>query len=144
MYSLTINLDKCKLGVSSLKYLGHHIDATRKKPIADKVQAIMNFSKPYNRRQLQRLIDVIAFYKKFIFNCLEITRLIFALLLLHKYLIKEIEWTRDTDDAFLEVVNKLCFPVSLAFTVKNAPICLVTEASDVAAELCCIIKSMMR
>ena len=47
-YSLTINLDKCKFGVSSLDYLGDHIDATRIKPIADKVQAIVNFPKPSN------------------------------------------------------------------------------------------------
>ena len=78
--SLTINLDKCKFGVSSFDYLGHHIDATGIKPIADKVQAIVSFPEPFNMRQLQRLIDVIAFYKKFILNCSEITRPIFALL----------------------------------------------------------------
>ena len=54
-YSLTTNLDKCKFGVSSLDYLGHHIDATGIKPIADKVQAIVNFPKPSNMRQLRRL-----------------------------------------------------------------------------------------
>ena len=73
-YSLIINLDKCKFGVSSLNYLGHHIDATGIKPIADKVQAIVNFPKPLNMRQLRRLIGMIAFYKKFIPNCSEITR----------------------------------------------------------------------
>ena len=106
-YSLTINLDKCKFGVSSLNYLGHHIDATGIKPIADKVQAIVNFPKPSNMRQLRRLIGMIAFYKKFISNCSEITRPIFALLSPHKYSKKAIEWTKDADDAFQEVLNKL-------------------------------------
>ena len=84
-YSLTINLDKCKFGVSSLDHLGHHIDATGTKPIADKVQDTVNFFKPSNMRQLRRLIGMIAFYKKFIHNCSEITRPIFALLSPHKY-----------------------------------------------------------
>ena len=51
-YSLTVNLDKCKFGVSSLDYLGHHIDVTGIKPNADKVKAIVNFPKPSNMRKL--------------------------------------------------------------------------------------------
>ena len=43
-YSLTINLDKCKFSVSSLDYLGHHIDATGIKPIAHKVKGYGEFS----------------------------------------------------------------------------------------------------
>ena len=79
-YSLTINLDKCKFGVLSLDYLGHHIDATGIKPIADKVQAIVSFPKASNMRQFRRLIGMTAFFKKFIPNCFEIARPIFALL----------------------------------------------------------------
>ena len=86
-----------------LDYLDHHIDAIGIKPIADKVQAIVNFPKPSNTRQLQPLIDMIAFYKKFIPNCSEITRPIFALLSPHKYSKKAIEWTKDADDVFQEV-----------------------------------------
>ena len=62
-YSLASTLDKCKFSVSSLVYLGHHIDATGIKPIAGKVQAIVSFPKPSNIRQLRRLIDMIAFTK---------------------------------------------------------------------------------
>ena len=120
-------MDKCKFGVSSLEYLGHHIDATGIKPIADKVQAIVNFPTPSNMRQLRRLIGMIAFYKKFIPNCSEITRPIFALLLPDEYSKKAIEWTKDADDAFQEVLNKLCSPVTLTFPVENAPTYLVTD-----------------
>ena len=60
-------------------------------------------------RQLRRLIGMIAFYKKFIPNCSEITRPIFALLLPHKYSKKAIEWTNDADDAFQELLKFLLF-----------------------------------
>ena len=131
-YSLTINLDKCKFVVLSLDCLGHHIDAAGMKPIANKVQAIVNFPKSSNMRQLRRLIGMIAFYKKFIPNCSEITRPIFSLLSPHKYSKKAIEWTKDADDAFQEVLNKLCSPVTLDFPVENAPTYLVIDASNVA------------
>ena len=118
-----------------MDYLGHHIDATGIKPIADKVQTIVNFPKPSNMRHLRRLIGMIAFYKKFILNCSEITRPIFALLSPHKYSKKSIELTKDAEDAFQEVLNKLCSPVTLAFPVENAPTYLVIDASNVAAVL---------
>ena len=116
-----------------MDYLGHHIDATGIKSFADKVQAIVNFPKPSNMRQLRRLIGMIAFYKKFIASCSEITRPIFALLSPHKYSKKAIEWTKDADDAFQEVLKKFYSPVTLVFPVENAPTNLVTVASNVAA-----------
>ena len=76
---------------------------------------------------------MIAFYKKFIPNCSEIIRPIFALLPPHRYSKKAIEWTKDADDAFQEVLNKLCSAVTLAFPVENAPTYFVTVASNVAA-----------
>ena len=126
-------MDKCKFGVLSLDYLDHHIDATGAKPIADKAQAIINFPTPSNMRQLQCLNGIIVFYKTFIPNCSEITRPIFALLSPHKYSKKAIEWTKDAEDAFQEVLSKLCSPVTLAFPVENAPTYLITDASNVAA-----------
>ena len=65
-------------------------------------------------------------------NCSEIVRPIFALLSPHKYLKKAIEWTKDVDDAFQKVLNKLCSPVTLAFPVENAPTYLAADASNVA------------
>ena len=44
-------MDKCEFGVF-LDYLGHHVDTTEIKSIADKVQAIVNFPKPFNMQQL--------------------------------------------------------------------------------------------
>ena len=116
-----------------MNYLGHDIDATGIKSIADKVQAIVNFPKPSNMRQLRRLIGMIAFYKKFIPNCSEIATPILALLSPHKYSKKAIEWTKDADDAFQGVLNKLCSTVTLVFPVENARTYLVTDASNVAA-----------
>ena len=135
-------MDKYKFDVSFLDYFGHHFDATGIKPIADKAQAIVNFFKPSNMRQLRRLIDMNAFYKKFIPNYSEITRPIFALLSPHKYSKKTIEWTKDWDDAFQELLEKLCSSITWLFqsrTVQHISL-LMLEMS--LLELCCIKRSM--
>ena len=39
-YSLTINLQKCKFGVTSIDYLGHHIDSSGITLLSEKLTAI--------------------------------------------------------------------------------------------------------
>ena len=50
----------------------------------------------------------------------------------HKFSKKPVLWTEDADNAFHNIISKLCSPVTLAFPVKNAPTYLVTDASNVA------------
>ena len=107
--------------MSFFSHLGHHIDATGIKSTAGKVQTVVNLPEFSNMRQLQRLISLIASYKKFIPNSLKITWLIFALLSPYEYTKQDIECTKDEDDAFQEVINKSCSPVTSAFPVENAP-----------------------
>ena len=52
-YSLTINPQKCKFGVASIDYLGHHIDSFGITPLREKLTAVQNFPKPSNKRQLK-------------------------------------------------------------------------------------------
>lgn len=52
--NLTINLDKCEFFRSSLKYLGYVVDANGLRTDPDKVEAILNFATPTNRKELKR------------------------------------------------------------------------------------------
>ena len=117
-YSLTINLQKCKLGVTSIDYIGHHIDSSGITPLSEKLTAIQNFLKPSNMRRLRRFVGMIAFYKKFIPKCA--TK-------------KAVLWNDEAEKAFHEIIAKISSPVTLAYPVKNAPTYLVTDASEIAA-----------
>ena len=106
-YSLTINLQKCKFVVTSIDYLGHHIDSSGYTPLREKLTAIHNFPKPSNMRQLRRFVGIIAFSKKFIPKCAEIMRPIYALLSPQRYSKKAVLWNDEAEKAFHEIIAKI-------------------------------------
>ena len=53
---------------SSVKYLGHIIDAKGLHPLASKLEAIQNAPAPTNVNELQSFIGLISYYGKFLSN----------------------------------------------------------------------------
>ena len=68
-YGLTINPKKCVFGATSLKFLGHYIDADGIKPLPSKVQAILEHPAPQSLKSLRRFLGIINYYCRFIPNC---------------------------------------------------------------------------
>ncbi|BHF81042.1 hypothetical protein SprV_0702417100 [Sparganum proliferum] len=50
---------RCVLGVPSLDFLGHHVDAQGLRPLSSKVEAIRDFPPPTSKRQLQRFLGMV-------------------------------------------------------------------------------------
>nr|VZI33372.1 unnamed protein product [Spirometra erinaceieuropaei] len=63
------NPSKCVLGVPSLEFLGHLVDSHGIRPLPSKVAAIWDFPLPTSKRQLQRLLGMVKFYRRFLANC---------------------------------------------------------------------------
>ncbi len=53
-FSLTLNLAKCEFGRATVTYLGKQVGQGEVRPIAAKVQAIVQFPVPTTKRQLRR------------------------------------------------------------------------------------------
>jgi len=51
--NLTLKLSKCKFAAAELDYLGHHIGLGKLQPHKQKVQALLQFPCPMNRKSLQ-------------------------------------------------------------------------------------------
>ncbi|GFT23914.1 retrovirus-related Pol polyprotein from transposon 297 [Trichonephila clavipes] len=64
-YGLKLNLDKCVLGKTSVKFLGCLITAEGVKPLPDKVEAIANFPKPDTISQLRHFLSMLNFNRRF-------------------------------------------------------------------------------
>ena len=60
--------DKCEFMVSSVKYLGHIIDANGLHPTPDKFKAVRNASAPQNVTQLKGYLGLLTYYSKFLPN----------------------------------------------------------------------------
>ena len=66
--NLTVNLCKSDFCQATIKYLGHVVGQGSVKPIFAKVESIMNFPIPANKKQLMRFLGMAGFYRKFCKN----------------------------------------------------------------------------
>ncbi|BHF58233.1 hypothetical protein SprV_0100118400 [Sparganum proliferum] len=65
----TLHPAKRVLGATSLEFLGHLIDSNGIRPPPLKVAAIRDFPLLTSKRQLQRLLGIVKFYRRFLPNC---------------------------------------------------------------------------
>ena len=65
-HGVVINPHKCLFGVSSLNFLGHHIDRQGVTPLQDKVQVVRDFPQPTSQRKLQEFMGLVNFYHRFL------------------------------------------------------------------------------
>ncbi|BHF64304.1 hypothetical protein SprV_0200730600 [Sparganum proliferum] len=71
-FGVIINPSRCVLGVPSLEFLGHHIESEVLRPLFFKAEAIRDFPPPTSKRQLQRFLGMVNFYRRFLSNCADL------------------------------------------------------------------------
>jgi len=65
-YGIQLNPTKCIIGASQVKFLGYLVSAEGTQPLPEKVQAIRNFKKHENIKQLRQFLGTINFYRRFV------------------------------------------------------------------------------
>ena len=133
-YGLSINVDKCEFGKSELTFLGHKISKDGIEPLAEKVDAIKNFSIPTSVKKLRTFLGMVNHYRRFIKGC--------ALVLkpLETLLAKSasnrgglLPFTEVEIEAFNTIKMKLADACMLVHPKHDAPTCLATDASQEGA-----------
>ena len=71
-YGLVIKRTKCVFGVSSINFLGHHVNAKGIVPLPEKVRAIRDFPRLSTVKGLQEFLGMINFYHRFVPHVAEI------------------------------------------------------------------------
>ena len=71
--NITLKIDKSKFITQRLPFLGYILSETGITPSPEKVEAIQNFPKPRNVRQLQSFLGICNYYRKFQQNYSELT-----------------------------------------------------------------------
>nr|VZI05960.1 unnamed protein product [Spirometra erinaceieuropaei] len=71
-FGVDINPSKCVLGVHSLEFLDHQVDSEGLRPLPSKVEAVRNFPPPTSKRQLQRFLGMVNFYRRYLPNCADL------------------------------------------------------------------------
>ena len=131
-HGIIINPNKCLFGVSSLEFLGHHIDTHGISPLPAKVQAVQDFPQPQSQCQLRRFIGLVNFYHRFIPHCAELMRLLHSLLTAGKAKNQTLTWTDEAQVSFNATKEALAKASLLSYPKTDAPTCLMTDASDTA------------
>ena len=128
---IVVNTNNCVLGVKELDFLKHHIDQNGITPLQSKVQAIHDFPQTNSQRQLQRFMGMINFYHRFIPHGAELLHPLHALIN-PKFKALDLNWDHNTSTTFLAAKQALANATLLVYPQSNAPICVMTYASDIA------------
>ena len=96
---LTINLVKSEFGHAHLIFLGHVVRQGQIKPVAAKVEAIVNFPVPNNKKECLRFLGMTGYYRKFCRNFSSVAAPLTNLLRKdHAYV-----WDENCDKAFTKI-----------------------------------------
>src|SRR4030095_1065017 len=67
-HQLYAKLSKCTFFANSIEYLGHIVDGEGLRPNPQLIQALMDFPRPTNLKELQSFLGLATYYRKFIAN----------------------------------------------------------------------------
>lgn len=103
-FSLTLNLAKCEFGRATVTYLGKQLSQGEVRPVADKVQAIVQFPVPNSKRQLRRFLGMAGYYRGFCKNFSDVVLPLTNLLCQNR----DYVWSDECQIAFESVKSLLC------------------------------------
>ncbi|BHF84234.1 hypothetical protein SprV_0902738500 [Sparganum proliferum] len=126
---VVINPSKCVLGVPSLEFLGHQVDSEGLRPLPSKVYAVRKFPPPTSKRQLQRFLGMVNFYRRFLPNCADLMLPLTNMLSGPK---GPLELTGEALAAFERIKNSLADATLLTHPAPEAQLSLMVDASTVA------------
>ncbi|UYV69541.1 K02A2.6-like [Cordylochernes scorpioides] len=123
---LTLNKDKCKFAVTTIKFLGHQIGPNGIQVDPKRKRAILEFPKPTSVKELKQFLGMVNFSARFVPNLAEILHP------MNKLLSKKEEWIwgDDQDRAFDQIKKNLISAPGLALYDPSLPITVSADASS--------------
>ncbi|BHF74825.1 hypothetical protein SprV_0501791300 [Sparganum proliferum] len=128
-FGVVTNPSKCVLGVPPLEFLGHRVDSEGLRPFPSKVEAVRNFPPPTSKRQLQRFLRMVNFYRRFLPNCADLMLWLTNMLSGPK---GPLGLTGEALTAFERIKNSLADATLLTHPAPEAQLSLMVDASTVA------------
>lgn len=123
---LKLSPKKCSFAQEKCVFLGHEISRQGVRPPADRLKVIENYPLPTNRKQLQRFLGLMNWFRKYIRNFSAIASC------LYKLLKKEVvfEWTKTCQSAFDKLKDLLIHSEALSFPRYDLPFRIAVDTSS--------------
>ena len=135
-YGLKTKENKCDFLQEEIKYLGHVINKDGKKPDKSRAAAIKYMPNPKNVKTLQSFLGLVSYYQVFIPNLHNLRVPLNELLRKEKKWI----WTKECEQAFREIKNKLTSDLFLTHFDPNLDINVASDASTRGVGACILHK----
>ena len=131
---LFVKAEKCLFHATSIDFLGHVIEAGRIRPDPKKIQDIVDWDPPRNRKELQGFLGFAGFHRRFIKGYSQLTAPLTAL----TSVLRPFQWTPEAETAFQELKIRFTEAPVLAQPDPERQFILEVDASDsgVGAVLC--------
>ena len=130
--SITLNPSKCHLGLTQVEYVGHTINKNGLHFTRDKLDRVLNFPLPSNKKQVKSFLGLANYFRDHIRN--HSTRVQPLQALVDKYDRKEarhsVKWDPKSIAAFEDIRAAIDNCPALWFIDNHSPIFLQTDASD--------------
>ncbi|XP_039514899.1 uncharacterized protein LOC120469791 [Pimephales promelas] len=126
---LTINLAKCDFARATVTYLGRVVGQGRVAPVQDKVRAVERYPQPTTKKELQRFLGLVGYYRSF---CKNFSTVVCPLTELLKAKVKFV-WSFACQQAFDSIKSLLCSSPVLAAPCFDKNFMLQVDASQVGA-----------
>ena len=123
--NLRIHPQKCKVAVSSVKYLGHIFSAEGCQVNPDKVKILREYPRPTNAKELRQLLGLTNYYKKFIKGYSVLASDLYTLLKKDQPYI----WSEKCEAAFVALKSALCEAPLLVYPDNAKQYRVATDAS---------------
>lgn len=122
---LTLNLEKSKLCVDKVNFLGHKVSGEGLSPDERKTQAIREMKYPTNKKELQRFLGMMVYLSKFIPNLSKETSQ------LRKLLSEKVDWawTENEEKCFDRLKQLVSTATTLSYFDPNKETTLSVDAS---------------
>ena len=125
---LTLKKSKCVFATAEVDYLGHTVGRGKVAPRLAKVETILRFERPKDRKQLRSFLGVAGYFRRFIPHFAQIAACLTNILRKgSKFL-----WTAEADSAFIDLKSRLASKPILMPPDFSKPFAIAVDASDLA------------
>ncbi|XP_018311854.1 uncharacterized protein [Mycetomoellerius zeteki] len=126
--NLKLQPDKYEFLRKEVTYLGHVISEAGVKPDPKKLEAVGNYPRPRNAKNIKQFLGLAGYYRRFINNFSHIAKPLTSLLKKDK----PFDWREPQEEAFIRLRNCLCEEPLLIHPDFTKPFILTTDASAYA------------
>ena len=128
-HRITVNPDKCLLGMTEVEYVGHTINAQGLTFTREKIDKVLQISAPVLGKDLKSFLGVAVYFIDHIQNYATIVRPLHQMLLDYDRN-RKLVWSEDGRVAFHQIKEAINNCTTLFFIDDHSPITLTTDASD--------------